>query len=596
MSRAREVLRGIAASPGVAVGEVSVMDSHTFRIPHRRIHREDTAHEVGRLRLAIEASRRELEDIRDRIGDDAPADYRLILDAHLMMHRDELLIDWAIQAIEGDEVSAEWAAEQAVGRIKRHLAQSTEDYFRDRAADVEHVGKRIIAELVGKSSSLPPMSENAILVIEDLHPADAAHLFEQPVAGLVTGLGSATSHTAILARTLEIPAVVGVTEILERAGSGDLAIVDGLRSVVVLAPEAQEIERAKARARRYQHFTRGLRARSRAQTESQDGVKVDLMANVDLPAEAALATEENAQGIGLYRTEFLFMNRQVPPNEDEQYMVYRDIAAVMGDRPVTLRTIDMGGDHLTLEPGSHSTPNPALGLRAIRLALAEPGLLETQLRAILRAAAHGKVRVMFPLVSGVGELRRARAALERAQQELTARREPFGQVEVGAMIELPSAVIMADQLAAESAFFSVGTNDLVQYTLAVDRSNPEVAYLADPLDPSVLRLLQMAVAAASRASIPIHMCGDMAADPICLPVVLGIGYRSLSVPLTALPLVREVLRRTSVQEARLLAQKALAAGTGQEVKALVEEHFEDALSELWEEAGLRGGSDSPPSG
>jgi phosphotransferase system enzyme I (PtsI) len=586
MTRERVALRGIPASPGVGVGRAIVVDADHYHVRHHRIEADEAGFEIERLRQAIDRSRHELEDIRQRMGQEAPADYRLILDAHLMMHSDELLVDIATAAISDDQVNAEWAVERAVGKIAHHLAQAPVDYFRDRAVDVEHVGRRIIAQLAGRTSTLPLGLEHSVLVIEDLNPADAAQLFETPVAAMVTGLGSATSHTAILARALEIPAVVGVAGIMKRVGEGDELIVDAFGGEVVLDPSPAECERARIRARRFRQFTDKLRESSGAGSETADGVPIELMANVDLPAEAALAARVSAQGIGLYRTEFLFLSRPEPPTEEEQYRVYSEIVQQTAPHLVTVRTIDMGGEALKGNAAGPAVPNPALGLRAIRLALARPELLGAQLRAVLRASALGPLRLMFPLVAGLKELRQARAALDQARAELETRGEPCGWPEVGVMIELPSAVMMADRFAQECDFLSVGTNDLVQYGLAVDRSNPAVAYLAQSLDPAVLRMLARVVQAAGACRKPLSMCGDMAADAFVLPIVIGLGYRTLSVPVSALPLVREVLRRIDSVQAANIALQALECATADEVVWLVATNFGGQLGELWTEAGI----------
>lgn len=585
MTAQREELMGIPASPGVALGTAMVASRHHSRVPRHHIQPADCSYQLQRLQEAIEASREELEQIRDGLGNDAPADYRLILEAHLLMHRDELLIDSASKAVCEQLVNAEWAMERSISTIKAHLAQAPHAYFRERAEDVENVGRKIIAQLVGRGSSLPPMRSEGVLVVDDLHPADAAQLIRSPVAALVTGLGSATSHTAILARTLEIPSVVGVKGVAQRVGSGDLLVVDALTGKVVVEPTPEEAEQARARATRYRQFKRTLRAHG-ATAISRDGVELSLMANVDLPEEVSLAVDDNVAGIGLYRTEFLFMNRPTPPDEAEQLGVYRAILAAAGDRPVVFRTFDLGGDNLTTDPYAELGPNPALGLRAIRLALSRRAVFRTQLRAVLRASVEGKVRLMFPLVSGLSDLRRAKAALDEARAELSDRGQAYGDIEVGVMIELPAAVMMADKLAEEVDFMAVGTNDLVQYALAVDRTNPSVAYMADPLDPAVLRLLQRVVQVATDKGLPLSMCGDMAANPVSLPIVLGLGFRTLSLPLSAMPLSREIVREIDLGEATAAAEDALDCGTAGEVHQVVRDRFSAALRELWDEAGV----------
>jgi phosphotransferase system enzyme I (PtsI) len=361
-------------------------------------------------------------------------------------------------------------------------------------------------------------------------------------------------------------------------GEGDELVVDAFGGEVVLDPEPSECERARLRARRFHLFTAKLRESSGHRSETADGVGIELMANVDLPAEAAVAARGWAQGIGLYRTEFLFLTRTEPPSEEQQYQVYCDIVQTTLPHRVTVRTIDMGGEALKGASAMPAVPNPALGLRAIRLALARPELLGAQLRAVLRASAHGPLRLMFPLVAGLKELRQARAALEQARIELDGRGESLGRPEVGVMIELPSAVMMADRFAQECDFLSVGTNDLVQYGLAVDRSNPAVAYLAQ----SLARVVQ----AAAQYNRPLSMCGDMAADAFVLPIVVGLGYRTLSVPVSALPLVREVLKRINSVQAASVAAQALDCATADEVVWLVATNFGSQLGELWTEAGI----------
>ena len=577
--------RGIVASFGIGVGRAVVIYADHRYVRRHRIEAEIVPFEQKRLMEAIDRSRRELEDIRRRLGKDSPADYRLILDAHLMMHRDELLADAASTAILREQVNAEWAVERAVAVIATHLQQAPMDYFRDRASDVEHVGRRIVAQLAGRSSALPLGLAGAVLVVDDLHPADAIHLIEERVAGLVTGLGSATSHTAILARALGIPAVVGISDITARLGSGDEVIIDALRGEVVVG--AADVERAEARERgeRYRRFSQGLRTQGARRTATRDGVALSVMANIDMPAEAGMLAEVGARGIGLYRSEYLFLTRTELPTEDEQYEVYAELVRRTQPLSVTLRTFDLGGDALKGAAQTAYVPNPALGLRATRLALQRPEMFGAQLRAALRAAALGPMRIMFPLIAGIDELRRARAALDAARAELEARGVAAGDVRVGVMIELPSAVMMADRFVVECDFLSVGTNDLVQYGMGVDRSNPAVAYLAQAADPAVLRMLALVQRSSELAREPTSMCGDMAADPLLLPLVIGLGFRHLSVPVSAIPLVREVISRVDSAQAEAVALRALACATAAEVRALVEAEFGPVLEDVWAETG-----------
>lgn len=585
-SRERAVLRGIAASHGMAVGPVKVIGPSTRWVPRWHLPEAQVETEVARFRTAIEASRAEIEEVRSGIGNVLEADYRLILDAHLLMHRDELIVDAAIRAIRDGHLNAEWALRRTVDDLVRQLQQAGSGYFRERAQDVEHVGQHIMRWLTPGGSPVPVIDGPTVLVAEDVSPTDAARLVGQPVLALVTELGTATSHTAILARTLEIPAVVGVSDVTRRVGDGDVVIVDALHGVVVLDAESDERSRAQERANQYRRFTQQLREKRVDVVASLDGVRIELQANVELPAEVALAIDSGAEGIGLYRTEFLYLDRLTPPTEDEQTVVYGDVVKVTSPRPVTFRTYDLGGDKLPQSERLPRTLNPALGLRALRLLLARPDLLRSQVRAVLRASVHGPVRLMFPLVTTVNDFRRARSIVDEVRRELDAAGVEHGELPVGIMVEVPSAALLADTLAKECDFFSVGTNDLVQYTLALDRTNPQVAHLARSLDPAVLRLLDMTARAAEGAGIPLSMCGDMAADPFAIPIVVGLGYEVLSMPYGSLPLAREVVGRITVEEARQAAREALACGDFEDVERLILRHFADALGDLWREEGL----------
>lgn len=588
MRAERQVLSGIAASPGVAVGRVCVVDRSHVYVPRRYVARDQLADEERRLHDAIEASRMELESIRARIG--SVAENRLLLDAQLLMHRDELLIDGAIELLRERSINAEWALAQVIAKIAGRMRQASEEYFRERAVDVEHVGQRIQHKLVGGDMMLPQVGPDSIIVADDLGPADAAQMLRSLAGGIAIDLGSASSHTAILARALHIPAVVGVRNLSRLVADDDLVIVDAFRGEVVLSPSADELALARSRGARYRTFTQALRERAGPSVQTREGTQIILNANVEVPPEASLALSAGASGIGLYRTEFLFLDRLSSPNEDEQTKIYRDVAQVLAPRPVVFRTFDMGGDRLHGFGASLAPPsdllNPALGLRALRLGLAHPELLKTQLRAILRASELGNVHIMFPLVTTVHELRAARELLLEAQRELVAEGVGLGPVKVGCMIEVPSAALTAEVLARECDFFSVGTNDLVQYVMAVDRSNPQVAHLGSPLHPAVLRLLELTVRAGKAQQIDVAMCGGMAADPIALPVVLGLGFQHLSVDIGYLPLTRACIERVDMAMAREVASSALDCGTAEEVRALVVRYFHADLAELWEEQGL----------
>jgi len=482
-------------------------------------------------------------------------------------------------------MNAEWALRRTIDRMCARLADAPEAYFRERAEDVRLVGEHVLRALTGvEARTLPSVSDPVILIASDLTPSEAAQLTSTQLLAIVTDAGSALSHTAILARALRVPAVVGCNGITRAIGPGDVAIVDALHGEVIVFPEEDELAEARARAERFAAFTGRLRDAEPGAAETADGVRVALQANVELELEVANAKREGADGIGLYRTEFLYLDRREPPSEEEQVAVYTRVARRMAPRPVTFRTFDLGADKMP--HAMRRGPNPALGLRALRVAFEQPELLVTQLRALLRAAAAGSVKVMFPMVSSVADLRRAIVLLERARQDLEAEGATYGPVSVGSMLEVPSAVLIADRLAPECDFFSVGTNDLTQYTLAVDRTDPRVAHLASSLEPSVLRLLERARAVAEQSGTSISICGDLAADPVATPVLIGLGLTTLSMATAAIPLIAEAVRRLDASSCVTLAEEALDCDGAADVERAVVARCGDVLGELWEEQGI----------
>jgi phosphotransferase system enzyme I (PtsI) len=579
-------IEGIAACPGVAVGRVRVLDRRGQNVPRRTLRAREIPRELQRLERAIERSRAAMEEVRRSLVASHGDRYAALLDPHLHMHGDALLLEQARRVIEGEHANAEWGVRSAIDALKGPLLASDQPYFRERAEDIEQVGQHVLRELRGGGPDLPAPDEAVIVVASDLSPADAAALWGSSVIGLATERGTATSHTAILARALGIPAVVGAPGVARRSSDASIAVVDGTRGEVVLDPGRRERAEAAARGERFRAFTGGLRAQADPRIGTEDGHGVELWANVELPPEAHLAAQATVPGIGLFRTEFLYLNRLRPPDEEEQAEVYGSVVAALEGRPVVFRTFDFGGDKLLRFRPVPPGPNPALGLCGIRFSLAVPDLLRAQLRALLRASERGPVRILFPRVGSLDELLAAKAALARCAEELEREGRPVRIPPVGTMIEIPSAALMADRLARHSDFFSVGTNDLVQYTLAVDRNDPAVARLSRALDPSVLFLLERARSAALAQGIPISMCGDMAGDPLALPLLLGLGYDRLSIPLGTRPFARAAVRRLSMAEARAAASEALACATADAVHELVLARFHERLGELWDAQGV----------
>jgi phosphoenolpyruvate-protein phosphotransferase (PTS system enzyme I) len=579
------VFKGIAACPGVAVGPLWVLDRGGAHPPRVRVPESQVRAQIDRVHAAIGRSRDALSTIKDSLAETHGEAYGQLIEPQLMMYGDTLLLDGIERAIRERRLSAEWAVRETVDALKKPLLGAEARYFRERAEDVEQVGLQILRELAGEDDGLPPRDAEVIVVANVLSPADAAELRDSRVLAIATESGSATSHTAILARALGLPAVVAAKGVARRSEVGHTAIVDAIRGEVVVDPDAAERADAERRADRYQHFSRDLRAHQDAPVVTTDGHPVEIHANVELSFEIERVVASRANGVGLFRTEFLFLNRRRPPTEDEQYAVYARTVEKLEGRPVVFRTFDLGADKMPRFEGI-ALPSPTFGRTGLRYSLTVPALFEAQLRAIVRAAAHGPVRVMFPGVSGVEDLAEATATLERVRQELSSDESPPEAVPAGSMIEIPSAALQSHRLAEACDFFSVGTNDLIQHTLAVDRTDAGLTGLSSGLDPAVLDLLQMTAASASARGIPLSMCGDMAADPLALPVVLGLGFTQLSVPLGMIPMVQETVRRLDMTRCRSLARRALACSSARSVRAAIVETCTGELGEIWREQGV----------
>lgn len=575
-------LLGIAASPGVVVGRAFVADRRRVTVPRRHVASEGADAEVQRLRVALASARVQLEQIRERMAADA-GDHSVILDAHLLMLDDALLVEQSERTIREDCVNAEWALRRTVEKIKEAFDRVDDDYFRERRSDVDFVGERVIRHLMGASEEISrphDLHGPVVLVAHELSPADTAALARSDVMAFVTEVGSSTSHTAIMARALTIPAVVGAADALRHVATGDLLVVDGLRGVVLRNPTDAEAADATDRGERYGAFVRSLRSNRAEPARTSDGALVKLRANIELPGEVAVAIDHGAEGIGLYRTEFLYIDRAEPPTEDEQFETFKRIVSTMAPRTVTLRTFDLGGDKFSTAFRIPREMNPALGMRAVRLALREREVFRAQLRAMLRASAFGEVRIMIPMVAAVSELRASRQEFDRAKEELRVAGVAFRDVPFGIMVETPSAVTMADLLARESDFFSIGTNDLMQYTLAIDRGNEHVAHLARPFDPAILRAIATVARAAKARGIPCALCGAMAAELLAAPVLVGLGVMELSVEPTAVPEIKEALRRIDLADASAFAEELLGIASAEEIEAKVRERYEPAFAAL----------------
>ena len=585
-------LVGLAASPGIAIGQVWTMERRRVQTPKRRLALSEVEEELARFRAALEASDAQLDEVRKKVeanGGSGAGEHTAIIDMHRMMLHDEMLVGEVRRLVAEERVNPEWAVKRAARRIKSLFHQDADEYFKERRADVDFVGERLIKNLLGVAPDVegrPP--EGAIIVAHDLSPADTAVLLHgAKVGAFVTEVGARTSHTAIVARALEIPAVVGVSRITAVAGRGDWVIVDGTRGVVIVHPTpAEQADYAAARERLLREEQELLRTRD-LPAVTRDEVHVRLGGNIEFAEEVPSLLAHGGEAVGLYRTEYLFLGRSDLPSEEEHYQNYRRILEAVGRRPVTIRTFDLGGDKLPPGMRLHAD-NPALGMRAIRYCLRHPEMLRTQLRALLRASVHGNLKIMFPMISGVAELRAARKALDDAQAELTRETIPTRRVPVGIMVELPSAAMIADRLAQECDFFSIGTNDLIQYTIGIDRQNKDVAYLYKPLHLSVLRMIEGVCAAARAAGITESVCGEMAGDPLHALVLIGLGVNELSMNGPSIPSVKQVIRGASLAEARALVERLLRLTMADDIEREVRCEMHRRHPELFEAAGLPG--------
>lgn len=572
-----KILRGIAASPGIAIGKVFLLDSEEVTIPKKFIKESAVPKEITRFEDALTHTRAEILNIKDRISKEMGQEHADIFNAHLLVIEDRALIEEVIERIKKEKLTAEYVFSQVLKKYVKSFLKIDDEYLRERVSDISDVGKRVIRHLVGaQRKSLSDLKQKVIVVGYDLSPSDTAVMHRKNVIGFVTDIGGRTSHTAIMAKSLEIPAVVGLEAATRHIKNGDTLILDGLQGLAIINPTAAELRRYREEQTRFHHTTRALKKFKDLPCITADGRKLELAANIELPEETISVLSHGADGIGLYRTEFLYMNRPDLPSEEEQYQAYKKVVKEMSPKPVILRTFDLGGDKFLSQLEMPHEMNPFLGWRAIRFCLARPEIFKVQLRAILRASIHGKLRIMYPMISGVGELRQANKLLEEAKRELRARKISFDdKIEVGAMIEIPSAAITCDILADEVNFFSIGTNDLIQYALAVDRINEKIAYLYEPAHPAVLRLLKTIIETGHSKNIWVGMCGEMAGDPLLTPVLVGLGLDEISTSPVLLPEIKKIIRTMTYKQAKEITKKALEFSTGSEVLSYLKAKYKE---------------------
>ncbi|MDD4570518.1 MAG: phosphoenolpyruvate--protein phosphotransferase [Tepidanaerobacteraceae bacterium] len=569
------MLKGIAASPGIEIGKAHVIESEQVNINTAAIAKEDIDKHVKTLKEAINASKLQLKRIKEKAEKELGADKAEIFGAHLMVLEDPVFLDEIESKIKNELISADNATSQVVKNYVDIFNNMEDEYMKERAADIKDVGERIIKNILGLSTDGFIFSEKVIIVARDLTPSDTAQMDKDKVLAFATDMGGRTSHTAIMARSLEIPAVVGLVDVTGKVQDGDIIVIDGNKGVIYINPEQSILKEYERLKQDYTEYRKQLRGLKDLPAETSDKTRqVELSANIGTPKDVKGALENGAEGVGLYRTEFLYMDRDALPSEEEQFNAYKEVIEKMAPRSIIIRTLDIGGDKKLPYLAMPDELNPFLGYRAIRMCLGKPQILKTQLRGILRASAYGNAKIMYPMVSGSEEVRRANAILNEAKQELKAEGISFDEnLEVGIMVEIPSAAVTADILAKEVDFFSIGTNDLIQYTLAVDRMNEHISYLYEPLHPAVLRLIKNVIDASHKAGKWTGMCGEMAGDTSATAILLGMGLDEFSMSASSIPQVKKIIRSLTYKEARQIAQKALSMDKPEDIRNMVEQEM-----------------------
>lgn len=571
------ILKGIAASNGIVIGKV-------YKLEHFELVVEKTSItspilEIEKLVNAIELSQKDLELIRDKIREEIDEEHAAIFDAHIQIINDPELLDSVKNKINDEKINVAFAFEEVTNGFIEMFEAMDNEYMKERAADIKDVSKRVLSHILGVKLFDPSsINEEIIVVADDLTPSDTAQLSKKFVLGFVTNIGGRTSHSAIMARTMEIPAVVGTKTILSESNDGDIVILDGLNGEVIINPDDEIIKKYKEKSEAYELKKSVWALLKDKRTETSDGKYVELSANIGSPKDIDGVLANGGEGIGLYRTEFLYMGRDNFPTEDEQFEAYKSVLESMEEKPVVIRTLDIGGDKELSYMDMPKELNPFLGYRAIRMCLDRRDLFKTQLRALLRASMFGNLKVMFPMIATINEFRRAKAILLETKEELLANGiNVSDDIEVGIMVEIPSTAVLADRFAKEVDFFSIGTNDLIQYTFAADRMNESVSYLYQPYNPSLLRLIKLVIDAAHKEGKWAGMCGEMAGDVIAIPLLLGLGLDEFSMSATSILPARHLIDKLDMSLMKELAEKAINKDTNEEVYNLVKEYVVEEI-------------------
>lgn len=576
-----KILKGIGVSPGIVIGKVALLERERTTFIPRKIIAGQVSSEIRRFEEAIETSKKQLEEIKQRVFAKGFRQYSYILDVHLRVMEDRMLHGETITMIREKLVNTEWALKATLDKISEAFDAIEDEYLKERKEDIRHVVERIQNNLMGEGlGTIEDLEEETIVVAHDLSPADTIQLNLQKVIGIATDVGGKTSHTAIVSRSLEIPAVVGLAEVTSYVTGGETIIIDGGEGIVIVAPSPATKKTYQLKQRHYRYLERELLKYSTLRAETQDGHYLTLQANIEILEEIPSVIQYGAEGIGLYRTEYLYLNRKTIPDEEEHFQLYKRLVEEIAPYSATIRTIDLGGDKFASHIELAEQMNPAMGLRAIRFCLMEQDIFKAQLRGILRASAYGQVKILLPMISGVEELREVKAIWDDAKDELASRGVEFkDDIPLGVMIEIPSAAITADILAREVDFFSIGTNDLIQYSLAIDRTNQYVSYLYEPLHPAIVRHIKGVVDCAHKAGIEVGICGEMAADPLYTLIFLGLGLDELSMHPMAIPRIKKVLRRSTRTDGEHLLKEVLQFSTARETEYFIRKEMAERFPE-----------------
>ncbi|MBI3088388.1 MAG: phosphoenolpyruvate--protein phosphotransferase [Candidatus Omnitrophica bacterium] len=577
-------LKGIPASPGVAIGKAVLFDSEDLLIPRRSITEDQIPTEILRFEEALIQTRHQILAVQRRLAEDLNQEHAEIFNAHLLVLEDQSLREEVLNGLKAQRLNVEAIFNDVVRRHLKAFARTEDEYLRDRTADIDDVRKRILRNLTGRHPDfLTQLSEPGVVVAHSLSPSETAMMHKQHVLAFITDIGGRTGHTAIMAKSLAIPAVVGLEVATKRVRKDALIIVDGTHGEVVVDPDPDTRHRYEVDQRRMQELNRQLLQLKDLPSQTLDGHRVMLSANIELPEEIPSVIAHGAEGIGLYRTEFFYLNRADFPSEEEQFQAYKAAAEQLKPHPVIIRTVDLGGDKFLSPLDLPSEMNPFMGWRAIRFSLARPDIFRIQLRAILRASPAGNLKLMYPMISGIEELRRANEILREVQDELRREGIPFAEaMDVGAMIEVPSAALTCDLLAQEVKFFSIGTNDLIQYALAVDRVNEQIAYLYEPTHPGVIRLIKQVIDGGHAAGLWVGMCGEMAGEPASALLLLGLGLDEFSASPVQVPLIKKLIRSVEHRAAQAVAQEALTLRSGKEIEEFLTAHVRRLVPEAAE--------------